>query len=306
MWLSGEDARSDFVLAVAATVLGRFAFSLVANVPLYPSGLIGSLLTLLWLVALTGLAPYLLARYRRDVPAAFGMGPKDRGTVVAGVVVAAPLVLAHLVPFALAGDLGGMVSGLFGRLAIGSIDAIPFFSIDGIINLVAVVILLVGTWLFTTFVAVRSRDAFRSPDTDVTETLRTFGMAGIGATVLLGLLRSLANITLTNALVLSATLVAVMLLTDRYVPPRLTATRASLLAPAIAIVVLHVLAAGGLFRGDLLTGLHHGAGAGVITLCVAALLEAKQGWAATLLILASVLYPVPVFPEILSPLPLLV
>jgi hypothetical protein len=302
MWLSLEDARSDFVLTVAATVLGRFAVSLISSVPGYPAfGYPAILLTLVWQVVLTGLAAYLLARYRRDVPAAFGMAPGDRGPVLPGLVVAAPLLIASLIPDVFSGSLSAMLYGLFGRFTSGlPAVGVSLFDVDLLLRAVSVVIMAVGTWLFVSFITVRAREAFRSPDLDVTEALRTFGMIAVGASFVLGLLRSITQFELPNALLVSATLLIVLLATDQYVPARLTTTRATVLAPLIAVVVLHVLAAGGLFRGNLLVGLHEGAAAAVITICASALLEAKKGWAAAILLGASAVYAIP---TLVQPLP---
>jgi hypothetical protein len=303
MYLSTEDARSDFILTVAAVVLGRYAFDLIAQIPGYPTitSDVGVVLVLVWQVLLTGATPWLLARYRNDVPRAFAFATGDRGSPAVGLVLAAPLLVAHLLPVVFRGDVGAMLLALTGRLTASQPTLEGFqFSLDLVWQALSVLILMVGTWLFTSFLAVRARDAFRSRDVDLTELVRTFGMGGVGVSLVLGLLVWFRGFTLTNALLVSGTLLVVVLLTDQYVPARTTTTRATVLGPVIAVAVLHVLAAGGLFSGDLLLGLYFGVAAAVVTLCAVALAEVRQGWAVMLLVMASVLYPIPV---ITQPLP---
>lgn len=292
MWLSTDDARSDFVLAVAAAVLGRYAAELVLTIPGRPLEPIAEIVIILFQVVMTGLAPFLLARYRNDTSGAFGLKEADRSSLVTGVVVAAPLLVAHLLPLTFQGDFGALARGLLGRFAVGSPAigiAVPLG--DVVVRIISLVIIAVGSWMFISFISVRARDAFRSPDMDVTEALRTFGMGAVGASLVLGLLRSIAGFNALDALLLSATLLVVLLLTDQYVPARLTATRATLLAPMITVAALYVLP-GGLFRGNLLFGLHTGAAAAVIAICATALIEARKGWATIPLVVASAIYPV--------------
>lgn len=296
MYLSTEDARSDFILTVAAVVLGRYAFELIAQIPGYPvGGDLGTILLLVWQVLLTGTAAWLLARYRRDVPDAFALGPQERGSIVVGIVLAVPLLVAHLLPVVFGGDVGSVLLALGGRMTLTQ-PALASFTVDldWLYQVVSALILMVGTWLFTAFLAVRARDAFRSPDMDLTELVRTFGMGGVGGTLLLGLLLTFRGFSFWNALLVSATLLVVVLLTDQYVPARTTTTRAAVIGPVVAVLVLHVLAAGGLFSGDLLGGLYLGVAAAVVTLCAAALAQVRQGLAVAVLVMASVLYPIPV------------
>lgn len=295
MYLSAEDARSDFILTVAAVVLGRYALSLIAQVPGYPDPVSSPylVLSLVWLVMLTGLVPWLLAHYRRDVPDAFSMGPKDRGSVAVGLVVAAPLLVGHLVPVVFSGDFGALLLALTGAFAglqpvVGQYE----FSTLSLYVLVAIPVLAIGSWLFASFIAVRSREAFRSPDADLTELLRTFGMGGVGVTFVLGLLNSVQRGSVGDALLVAVVLLAIVLLTDQYVPARVTTRRAAMVAPMVAVLVMYVLSFGGLFGGDLLTGLYTGAAAAVVVLCAAALAEVRQGLATAVLVVAAVVYPV--------------
>lgn len=294
MYLSAEDARGDFILAVAAVVLGRYALVLVAQIPGYPrTGLVYLVLSALWLIMLTGLVPWLLARYRRDVPDAFAVGPKDRGSVAVGLVVAVPLVIGHVLPVVFSGDFGALLRSLVGRFAAGQPVVSQYqFTSRSIYVILAIPVLAVGSWLFASFIAVRAREAFRSPDADLTELLRTFGMGGVGASLVLGLLDALRRDTFVGAVLVSVVLLAVVLLTDQYVPARVTTRRAAMVGPMIAVGVMYLLAAGGLFGGDLLTGLYTGVTAAVVMLCAAALAEVRQGLATAVLVVAAVVYPV--------------
>lgn len=294
MYLSAEDARGDFILTVAAVVLGRYAVTLLAQIPGYPTrGVPYLALSFVWLVMLTGLVPWLLARYRRDVPDAFSMGPKDRGSVTVGLVVAVPLLIGHLLPVVFTGDFGALLLSLVGRFnAEQPVLAEYQFTILSAYVIIALPVLAVGCWLFASFIAVRARDAFRSPDADLTELVRTFGMGGVAATFVLGLLDAVRRGTFADALLVSVVLLAIVLLTDQYVPARVTTRRAAMVGPMVAVLVMYVLAFGGLFSGNLLTGLYTGVAAAVVMLCAAALAEIRQGLATAVLVMAAVIYPV--------------
>ncbi len=296
MWLSQDDARSDFVLAVAAVVLGRYAVSVLAQIPGYPlTGVAGNSLRLVWVILLTGTAPYLLARYRNHVPSAFGLGGDATGSLLVGVVVAAPLIIVHILEHVFEGDFGTLLRSLLGRYAVGSPTVgDPGLDADRLFEYAIITVAAVGTWLFMSFLAVRARDAFRSPDMELTEAVRTFGIAGVGASLVFGVLNGLRGLPFGNVLLISVALFAMVMLVDQYVPPRVTTTRATILGPAIAVVVLYVLAAGGLFGGDLLLGLWTGSAAGVLMICVSALVEVKKGGAALVLAIAIAIYSFPV------------
>lgn len=295
MYLSADDARSDFILTVAAVVLGRYALSLIAQIPGYPVPVSWPhlVLSLGWLAMLTGLVPWLLARYRRDVPDAFSIGPRDRGSVAVGLVVAVPLLVGHLLPVVFSGDFGALLLSLVGRFTTDQpvVGEYQFNSL-AIYVIVAVAVLAVGSWLFASFVAVRARESFRSPDADLTELVRTFGMGGVAATFVLGLLNAVQRGSVADALLVSVVLLAIVLLTDQYVPARVTTRRAAMVGPMVAVLVMYVLSFGGLFSGNLLTGLYTGAAAAVVMLCAAALAEVRQGFATAILVVAAVVYPV--------------
>lgn len=305
MWISSEDARSDFILAAAAVFLGVQVVRLVAAVPGYPRGGIPFLvLSVLWLVAIAWVPPWWLARYRDQVPDAFALGPQDRGSLGTALVVAAPLLVGYLLATIVTGDLGAVLLAIAGRFTvltptIGSIQ----FSVELLLVMLGVLVVTIGTVLFGTFLPVRAREAFRSPDADLTELLRTYGLGAVGLTFVLGLLAAVRDGgSFLNVLVRAVALLAVVLLADQQVPPRVTLPRAGVIGPAIAVLVLWIITFGGPFGGDLLLGLTIGTGAAAVTIAAAALVNARQGLAAALLLAASALYPIGGYA--LQPLPL--
>lgn len=306
MWISSEDARSDFILAAAAVFLGVQLVSLLSSIPGYPlTGTVGQVVALGWLVLLACGAPYALARYRNQVPAAFGLGPEDRGRLSVGLVVGAPLLVGYLLSAVVSGDLRDMLLALAGRLVVQGPALGGFqWGLDTVLSIVAVVVVAAGSAITGAFLAVRARDAFRSPDMDLTELLRTFGLGAVGLSFVMGLLAVMRDGgSFLGLLVRTLALFTVVLLVDRYVPPRIQVPRAAIIGPAIAVLVLWVIAFGGPFRGDLLIGLTAGTASGALLVAAAALLTVRQGLAAAVLLAASVIYPVGSYP--LHPLPFL-
>ena len=91
-----------------------------------------------------------------------------------------------------------------------------------------------------------------------------------------------------------------MLVADRVVTTRRTTPRAAVLTPVVVLVVVHVFAFGGLFRGDLLSGLYAGALAAGTATVTAVLLETRESaWAVVPVYLALHWWP-----SCLSPLPM--
>lgn len=292
MWMHPEDARSDFILAAAATLLGGFVVRLLTTLPLYPrSVLLAGLLDLVWIVALTALVPWLLARYRDHGPGAFALD-RPRGAWVRGLVVAAPVVVVGIV---LLLPAGGIVTAALGRL--GGAPLGPTVALaQGLDALglafaaLRVVVLALGALLLYTFLVTRARDAFRRTELSVTEALRTFGMGAAGVALLLALLRAI-TLDPVSQLTPVVGLAAMVLLTDRQVPLGATTSRATVLAPAIVTALAHLLGAGS-FRGDILLGLYGGALGAGIAVVVAALVESDRGgWAVAPLALVTALYP---------------
>ena len=302
MWVSSEDARSDFILAAAAVFLGVQAAALIASIPLYPrQGPAYLALSLVWVALLSCGAPLALARHRRDVPAAFGL--EHPGGLGAGLVMAAPLLVGHVFETLFTGDVEAVLLSLAGRftLATPTIGDVRF-SFETIVLMLAVAVLAVGSWLTGSFLAVRGRDGFRSPDVDLTGLLRTFGMGGVGVSLLLGLLSALRDGgQVGDPMTLTIALLVVVLLADQYVPARVTVPRTMLVAPAIAVVVLWVIAFGGPFRGDLLLGLYSGVSAAVLVMAAAAMIAVRRGLAAAILLAATAIYPIG--GQVMQPLP---
>ena len=305
MWISSEDARSDFILAAAAVFLGVQLVSLVTAIPGYPrTGAPFLVLSLAWTVLIACGAPWALARYRNQVPAAFGLAPEDRGGVAPALIVASPLLVGYVLATLFTGDLGAVALALLGRFTVLTPTIADFqLTFELVVIMLAVLVLAVGSAITGSFLAVRARDSFRSPDMDLTELVRTYGLGAVGLSFVMGLLTVVRdNGSFSSLLVRTAALLAVVLLADRYVPPRLTLPRATIIAPAVAILVLWIIAFGGPFGGDLLLGLAAGTAAAAIMVAASALVHVRHGLAATVLLAASVVYPVAGYP--LQPLPL--
>jgi hypothetical protein len=303
--ITSEEARSDVILTAATTLFGGFVLTLVTQLPLYPrTGILGLLVGVFWIFALTGLVPLLLARYRGDGLRAFGLdAPRDgwRAGLVLLVPVVALGVVRELVATgspvpALLGRLGGATGGspvVMGTTSLGPIE-LAFSALQ-------LVALTVGAVLLTTFLTVRGRDGFRPVDLSLTQAVRTFGMGAAGIALLTGLVRSVGPDTRVVPVLLQVVaLVALVLLTDRLVPIGPTFPRGAVLAPGIVVLLAHVFATGGLFRGNLLAGLHTGALAAGTTVVVAVLVATRRrAWAVVPLLLALHWWP-----SCLSPLAL--
>jgi hypothetical protein len=313
MWISSEDARSDFILAAAAVFLGGQAATLIGQIPGYPrAGIAALVLSNIWLILIGCGAAYGLARHRGDLAAAFALDPPNRGSAGAGIVLATPLVVAHVTTVLLGADWSDSFRAFAGRLststALGistpALQAPPGqFSLEGILLLVAVITIAVGSWLTVTLLSVRARDAFRSPDMDLTGLLRTFGLGGAGVVLVLGQMVAVAtSASFAAMLLLAIALAIIVLLADQYVPANVPVPRAALLGPAIAVLVLWVIAFGGPFRGNLLLGLFAGVASGVLTLVASAMVQARHGLAAGILLAASAIYPIGGM--LIQPLPL--
>jgi hypothetical protein len=298
VYLAPDDAKSDVILVGAVVVFGEAARGFVATLPLYPQrGLVALALAVAWMVALTGLVPVLLARYRGDGAAAFGLaaGP---GGAAAGVLLALPVVvlgvvLAFVTPLGAAAALVGQwlrvnVTGIAGA--------------DAVLGLLVWAILTLGTLLVLSFLAVRGREGFpRSPETSLTALVRTVGMGAAAIALVLGLVRALTGATTVAVAVTSALAgAAVVLLADRLVPAGTVLPRTAVLAPVVVVVVANVFAAGGLFRGDLLGAFYVAAMATPTIVAVAALTQTRRGAWAALPLVAAVHW----WPTCLAPLPL--
>jgi hypothetical protein len=299
MWMSPEDARSDFILAGATVLFAPWVIGLVARVPFYPSGFLGSLLLLVWILVATALVPVLLMRYR-DQDLATGIGlAGDRSALSQGLAVAAPIVLVGWVQGWLGWGLGP-VRSLLGRL--GVVGASPVVgegqsTLDLLLNALLVAVLFYAGLVLVGFLTTRARDAFARTELPLVEGLRTFGMGAAAAALLLGLLASIGpEVTVLGAALSAVALAAVVLLTDRLVATSDQTSRATLLAPAIMAVIVQVMASGGplggLVSGNLLLGLFHGALSGGLVVALAALIETRRyAWAVVPVAVAASLYP---------------
>lgn len=305
MYLSPDEARSDVILAGAATVFGGVLLALLLTAPGVPQrGLGADLIQLVSLFVLSGLTPYLLARYRDDVPGAFGLAAGRPIPWGPALLLAAPVVvLGVLRGLIVTGTFGPGVLGRPGR-ALGS----PVVGTGGVdvlglvLEVVAIGVLTIGTLILIGFLVVRGRDAFRDDERSSTELLRTFGVAAAGAAILFGGLRSLrgGEFRFLPLLVDVLALGAIILIADRMIPYGAVVTRPAVLTPVALVLVAHVLAAGGLFRGDLLLGLTTGSLAAGVVLVLATVAEHHR----TTAVLVPLLLAVHWWPTCLSPLPL--
>ena len=297
MFIEPDEARSDVILTAAAAVLGTFLIGIVSRLPLYPrTGLLGALVAVFWVFALTGLVPLLLARYRGDNLRAFGLdAPRPawrRGLILVLPVAALGVVQALLV----AGD---PLTAVLGRVGRGLGSPTPVVAGFAVLELVA---LIIGGVLLTTFLAVRGREGFKPVDLSLVQALRTYGMGTAGVALVAGLLRSLGpDVRVGSVLLEVAALVALVLLADRLVPLGPTVPRGAVLAPMVVVAVAHLFAlGGGLLFGNPLIGLHAGGLAAGTAVVVAVLVSARNmAWAVVPLLIA-----VHWWPTCLSPVPI--
>ena len=316
MFMNAEEARSDFVLAAAATLFGGLVIRLVAELPFYPgSGVVGEILRLLWVFALTGLVPYLLVRYREMGVRGFGL-EGDRGGTVAGLLVAAPVAVLGIVRLLGIGDGAGLgaaigtpgaslTNALFGHLSgapfgdptVGPGPSATEAMIELFFRIATVAVLWVGIVMLFTFLTTRARDGFRRKELPLVEGLRTFGMATAGIAFVVGLVAAiLPSVTLGSMVLNVAGLAAMVLLADRLVTKRMSTSRATLLAPAIVALLLHII--GGT---HLLLDLYAGALAAGGAIVLASLVETRRAaWAVVPVAAAMAIYP-----TCLSALPML-
>jgi hypothetical protein len=299
MYLSPEDARSDVILAGAATAFGGILLTLLLSAPGVPRSGVGlEVIALIAGFALSGLTPFLLARYRDDVPGAFGLPTGRPVPVGPALLLAAPVVVFGVLRGLLVGRSAG--AAVLGRAGLGSPVVGPSsLDVGGVLFHVAgVLVLTVGAWLLLGFLVVRGRDAFRDDERSSTELLRTFGAGALAVALVLGGLRSIAAGGFVPLLIDIVALAAVMLVADRLVPPEATITLPAVLTPVVVVLVANVLAAGGIF-GGLLLGLTTGA-LGAATALVFAVVASHLRNSA---VLVPLLLAIHWWPTCLSPVP---
>jgi hypothetical protein len=308
VYLAPDDAKSDVILVGAVVVFGEAARGFVAGLPLYPQrGLAALVLSLAWMVALTGLVPVLLARYRGDRGAAFGMGSGGGGTgaggagaggAAAGLVLALPVaVLGFVLATTLTLDTSVALLGQWLR-----VDVTGVAGADAALGLLAWAILTVGTLLVVSFLGVRGREGYpRSPEASLTALVRSLGMGAAGVALVLGLVRAVTGASSLAVAVTSALAgAAVVLLADRLIPAGIVLPRTAVVAPVVVVAVANLFATGGLFRGDLLGALYLVAMATPTIVAVAALAQTRRGAWAALPLVAAVHW----WPTCLAPLPM--
>jgi hypothetical protein len=296
MYLSSDEARSDVILAGAATVFGGVLVSIALSAPGVPTtGVSGRLVTTAAWFVLSGLTPLLLARYRDDVPGAFGIRP---GTRAAGpaLALAAPVAVLGVVRGLLVD--GSPLVAVAGRPGRALLEAAGAASV--VVEVIAVLVLTVGSLMLVGFLVVRGRDAFRSDDRPSAQLLRMIGAGAAATALLLGGLRALTGGASSLDLLLNVVaLVAVLLVADRLVPSGAVVSRPAVLAPVVVVVLAHVLSAGGIFGGGLLLGLSGGAFAAGTTLAIAVVSEHRGTTTVALPLLVAVHW----WPTCLGPLP---
>ncbi|MDP8930300.1 MAG: hypothetical protein M3O70_17460 [Actinomycetota bacterium] len=285
MWANPEEARSDFVLAAAAAVLGPLLLRLLAPLglrALQGRGPVGAAFFVLVAFAFTGLVPLLLARHRGEGLAAFGLDA-PRQAMSAGLLAAVPLVAVGMLQWwAVTRSLPKALTGVFAQV----IDD-PFGLVFAALGSLA---LFVGSVLLFTFLTVKARDGFARTELAQLQMLRTLGLAAAGAGAVVGLLLlPIRRIALGAALLEPLALAAVVLLADRLVQPRVTTSRAAILGPVIVALLLQLE----LFGGAFLTSLREGLLAAGLVVVVAVLVETRQtAWAVVPLFAAVSFYAV--------------
>lgn len=289
MWESPEEARSDFILAAATAVFGPLLYFFAVSVlPLGQLRLVGDAVRVGIVFAISGVVPVLLARYRGQGAAAFGLNTPVRDGITAGLVVAAPLVgLGIAVQWAdPASSAPSALLGVLGHL--------PRSPLDLLVWLLLHIALFTGALLLYAFLAAKAREAFRGTEIGQVEALRTFGMVAAAAGFVVGLpIAAFTDVTLLRATLGPLALAVAVLLADRFVVPGAMTTRATVLAPAIVAAIIRLE----LFGGRFLLTLRQAVLAGGLVLVLAVLIETRRyAWAIVPILLAVTLYPSSISP----------
>lgn len=284
MWTDPDEARSDFVLAGATALFGPLIIQLFYSyTPLSPFGLFGTLLSIALLFVITGLVPILLARYRGDGLAAFGLQGGREG-IGPGVLIALPVVVLGVVV--------GWTAGVSPLRAFAGIVPTylsgPFGGIDVILTVLAIAVQFAGMVLLYSFLSVKAREGFGRTEIGQLEALRTYGLAAAGGGLLVGLLAAIGpNVTMSRALLDAAALVGVILVADRFTDMKGQTTRLAVAAPAIVALLL----AWDIFGGGFLVTLRHGLLAAGVVIVVTVLVDGRNyAWAIVPLFAALTIY----------------
>lgn len=286
MWTDPEEARSDFILAAAAALFGPLLLTFLQNLlqPLF-LGTPGNLFSLALFFAYTGLVPLLLARYRGQGIEAFGLDDGREG-IVPGLLMALPIV-------AVAIGLGLALSGSVVDAVLGTLSGLLAGPATFLTTLLRAVVFSVSVVLLYTFLTTKARHAFARNEVQQVEMLRTFGIGAAGAGFLAGLLLLVRGGSLLRILLEALTLVAVVLVADRFVAANGRTTRATVLAPAIVALIVKVR----LFGGDFVFSLRGALLSAGLVIVVAVVLETRRyAWAALPVLVATVLWPTPLVP----------
>ena len=247
----GDEARSDVALTIAMLVFGPILLGGLRG----GSGLLGVLLNVGVVLALTALVPLLLIRSR-----AGGRGSGGR-TITHALALDAPPggvapALAAGLPLALIAALAGTV----GMLTAGSTPAAALLGrLSGApLQAVQVAAFSIGATVLTVFLVRRGTEAFpRSPEWSTRRLLRTVGTVAAGVSLVAGLLRVPLGASGTRVVVNALALMALVLLADRLVDAGRTAPRLAVLLPTGLAGYLHVTNLGfgvGLQAGALAAG----------------------------------------------------
>lgn len=302
MILDSDDAKSDIVLAGAAAVFGGTARVFVSQWPGYPhSGVAALAVELGWLIAVTALVPVLLSRHRGDRWAAFGLTRPMTG-LHTGWLVAAPIGAAAAV-MGLIGPASSVGAGAWwwGRMAgavMSGADVIARIAIT-----TQLIVLVVGATLLVMFLATRGASLERSPTWSPVRILRTVAVPATVAAAIAGLARVIFGWPLLPVLVQIGALTAVLIIVERRVRVGSPVRRATVLAPVLVVAALHVFAAGGLLRGNLLAAIHSGGLAVGITVAVVLLARSRgRTWAVLPIMVAVHWWPLCLSPLALRPI----
>lgn len=299
MYMSTEDARSDFILAGAAALVGPMVVALLARIPGYPSrGDLGIALQLVWVLAVTTFVPWWLVRYRQLGSEGYGY-LEDRAGLRSGLLVALPVVVVGMLRTL--GRGASLATMPLGRLWVGSPvvgdgPSAAQLSLSLLFVVAEIAVILAAVALLFPFLTVRAREGFRPTEIPLIEGLRTFGMGAAGVSLVLGLMFAFVpSVDLVTILLSVGGLVGMVLLADRLVTRKMRTTRATLLAPAILTILMHVLTRGGGLLGALFTGV---LAAGTVVV-IATLIETRRhAWAVLPVAVALVVYPTCLLPRL--------
>lgn len=290
MYVSVDEARSDFILAAAMAVFGPLLLELLFGVlpMLHQTGPLGNLISAGLGFVITGLVPVLLARYRGLGLAAFGLDGPRRGWA-AGLGLAGPVIVVGMLAAWTRGcNALGALLGSFCFFTGGPVS----YAVTGL----GLTVAFLGSLLLYTFLTVMAANGFSGRQVNQHELLRTFGLGAAAVSLILGLVMgAFGRAGLARVSLEAATLVVVLVLADQLVTAGARTSRITALGPAVVALLLNVR----LFAPSLLVQLRGGLLAAGIVLVGAVLLETRRyAWAVVPLLAALVVYP-----SALSPTP---